>query len=84
MFTRKNTVSDVIIEAKHCQALGKPAIAQVMGYYCKAKEGNNQSGFAMLLNEFNEEMHVQRGPCKQGIGILHTIITAAYIDVYLS
>ena len=46
---KEYSVCAVIIEVKHCK---EPFTAQIMGYYCKAKQGNNQSGFAMLLNEF--------------------------------
>ena len=50
---KEYSVCAVIIEVKHCKELNKHFTAQIMGYYCKAKQGNNQSGFAMLLNEFD-------------------------------
>ena len=53
------SVSAVIIEVKHCKELNKNFAAQVMGYYCKAKQGNNLSGFAMLLNEFDNIISIK-------------------------
>ena len=52
----EHAVSAVIIETKHLKALDSSSIAQVMGYYCKAKKGNNQTGFAMLLNEVDKKV----------------------------
>ena len=56
---KEHFVSAVIIDAKHYEKLSNSLIAQAMGYYCKAKQSNNQSGFAMLLNEFDEKIHAK-------------------------
>ena len=56
---KEHFVIAVIIDAKHCEKLNNSLIAQAMGYYCKAKQSNNQSGFAMLLNEFDEKIHAK-------------------------
>lgn len=56
---KEHAVSAVIVEAKHCKVLATSAIAQVMGYYCKSKVGNNQTGFAMLLNEFEKNIQAR-------------------------
>ena len=54
---KEHAVSAVIIEAKHSESLDN-FIGQALGYYCKAKECNNQSGIAMLFNEYNEQIEV--------------------------
>ena len=54
----EHAVSAVIIETKHSE-LDSSAIAQVMGYYCKTKKGNNQAGFAMLLNEVDKKVEAR-------------------------
>ena len=48
--SRDLSVSVVVIETKHEKSLKTAFVAQVLGYYCKAKENSDKSGLAMLLS----------------------------------
>ena len=55
------SIATVIMETKHIEKLNMKAVAQVMGYYCRAKgdQKDNQSGIAVLFNEFDGNFEIQ-------------------------
>ena len=52
---KERKVATAILETKHIKNIDLKEVAQVMGYYCKAKGDckENQSNVAILFNEFD-------------------------------
>ena len=53
------SISVVVLETKRRQKLTDEAVAQLLGYYCKSKGKDNQTGVAILLNEYNQQVEIR-------------------------